>query len=130
MKFILPSIIALIIGGSAFAATPDKPLIAGHILRLDSACDFSSSAVRIQRDAVRLEASLKPDAAARLKQAARDYEGQPVVIVVNDIPISASPMASVQMGDKAQFNVGTDAAPKVLPTLLETTCHQIRPQPK
>ncbi|MBM2883549.1 hypothetical protein JFK97_04035 [Chromobacterium phragmitis] len=130
MKSILLPVAALLIASAAFADEPAKPVITGHILRFDSACDFTESNVRIQRDAILVEASLKSDAAARMKQASRDFLGQPVVIVINNVPISAPVMAGQVSVDKARFSVARDAAAKLLPSLLETTCHQVQPQAK
>lgn len=130
MKSILLPVAALLIASAAFADEPAKPVITGHILRFDSACDFTESNVRIQRDAILVEASLKSDAAARMKQASHDFLGQPVVIVINNVPISAPMMAGQVSVDKARFSVARDAAAKLLPSLLETTCHQVQPQAK
>ncbi|AXE31364.1 hypothetical protein DK842_16525 [Chromobacterium phragmitis] len=129
MKFLL-SAAALLISTAAMAATPAKPVITGNILRLDSACDFTESSLNIQRDNLSLSATLNKLAAARLQQATGDFLNQSMVVVINDVPVSAPVVRTVINTGKVQFALGRDAAAQLLPTLLETTCIRETPAPR
>lgn len=130
MKFLLPAAAALLVSAAAMADAPSKPVITGNILRLDSACDFTESSLNIQRDSLSLSATLNKAAAARLQQATGDFLNQSMVVVINDVPVSAPVVRTVINTGKVQIALGRDAADKLLPTLLETTCYQEKPQAK